>query len=871
MPDAERWQQIDQLFEAALERPPAARPAFLAEACGEDGELHREVSSLLAAAARAEDFIEASPVPSLLGTQGKRIGQTLGHYQLDALLGVGGMGEVYRAHDLRLGRGVAVKVLPPHLAQNHEAIRRFEREARAVAALSHPNILAIHDFGVEGETSYAVMELLEGETLQARLARGTLPWPEAVAIAQAVAEGLAAAHAKGIIHRDIKAANIFLTTDGRVKILDFGIARVKAALLKKEAQPALSPSGNTTKEGTLLGTPSYMSPEQVRAEKAEAPSDIFSLGCLLVEMLTGTAPFTRPTVAETLAAILRDEPPNLAKLGLTGSKLPSALDRIARRCLAKAPDDRYQNAQDLAAELAVLVERPPRSSGAFRAVVAARAPQRVNWLQLALTLTAVALLIFASLTIRQWRQRAATPLRETLAVLPLTNASQNAELDYLCDGITENLTNKLAALPQLRVLSWSAAARYKGQAVDPRAVGQQLNARRLLLGKLTQHGDQLTIAVEMVDAADGSHLWGAMYQLAQAEALDLHASIAQQIAANLNVHPTAPQQAALAKRHTANPEAWQLYLKGRFFWNQRTSESFQQAIPFFEQALRVDPQFALAYAGLADTYVLRDDAQMDYRAANEKAKEFAQRALQLDDSLAEAHATLAFAAFMLDWDWARADAEFRQTLQLNPNYATAHHWYAEYLVTQGRFDEALAEINQARELDPLSPAISKDVGVYLYFAHRFPEAVTQLRKTAELHPDFKDLNDVYSWLANAYEQQGNYPEMLRAYLTFKHLSKAPAEELQQLESGFAQTGIAGYRRAKLAILQHKLQNGGTVRAISVAHVYSMLGERDAALEWLDKAYADRHYGLTYLKVDPRFDRLRSDARFQALLRRIGLV
>lgn len=861
MTDAERWQQIDQLFEAALERLPAERAAFLAQACGTDDHLYREVSSLLAAAEKSEDFIEASPIPSLLTGHGKLIGQTLGHYQLDALLGVGGMGEVYRAHDIRLGRGVAVKVLPPHLVRNHEAIRRFEREARAVAALSHPNILAIHDFGAEHEISYAVMELLEGETLQQRLQRGCLPWPEAVQIARSIAEGLAAAHAKGIIHRDIKAANIFLTETGGVKILDFGIARVKAVLLQSEQSTGLpAVAGETTKRGTLLGTPSYMSPEQVRGEPADAPSDVFSLGCLLFEMLTGQAPFTRATHAETLAAILRDDPPALRQSPLlqANPKPPNALGQLVNRCLAKQPAERYQSAAVLADELKRL------SADA----VNTRQPTTPRWLA---PLVAVLLLALLGYGVWRWQHPPAPPQRETLAVLPLANETQDAELEYLCDGITESLTHKLAALPQLRVLAWSAAARFKTQSFEPRTVGLQLNARKLLLGKLTRHDNQLLLSVELVEAADGTHLWGATYQCPLNEAETLHTLVAQQLSAHLRLTPTGPQQLTLAKRQTTNAAAYQLYLKGRYFWNQRGGDSYARAIPFFEQAIQADPNFALAYAGLADVYVLRDDAQMSFRVAKEKAITLTQQALRLDNTLAEAHATLAFAAFMYDWNWRQAETGFQQALALNPNYATAHHWYAEYLVTQGRFDEALTEIKLAQELDPLSPAISKDIGVYLYFAHRFDAAIAQLQQTAQLHPDFADLPDVHSWLANAYEQQGAYAQTLQEYLLYKNLIHSPEAEIKLLQQGFQENGITGLRRAKLAILQQKLQRGASVRAVSVAHPHAMLGEADAAMEWLKKAYGEHHYGLTYLKVDPRFDKLHGDARFQDLLRRIGFA
>ncbi|MDX2041891.1 MAG: serine/threonine-protein kinase [Acidobacteriota bacterium] len=588
----ERWQQIEQLYHRALELDSAARAAFLGSATKADAELRREVESLLASHDEAASFIEQPPADIVAGMMAEKhsmIGRTLGHYELTSLLGAGGMGEVYRARDLRLDRDVAVKILPEHLAQDVEALRRFEREAKAVAALSHPNILSIFDFGTDEGTSYAVMELLKGETLRDRIQHGTLAWRETVEIGSAIAEGLAAAHAKNIIHRDLKPENIFLTNSGQVKILDFGIARVKRTI-SPDAE-TLTTSIETTKHGVVMGTIGYMSPEQVKGETAEAPSDIFSLGCVLYEMVSGQRPFARRTTAEMIAAILDAEP---APLSGSGNKLPAEIRRVINHCLQKKPDERYQSARDLAFDLKAMLTGK---------TISAPLPKSLNRRnRLAIRSVAVALVVLLSIT--AWLFWGSKPVGaiDSLAILPLVNASGDTNLDYLSEGITDSLINNLSQLRQLRVMARGTVFSYKDKEVDPRKVGKELKVRAVLSGKMTQRGDTLSIQADLVNASDGSQIWGDRYTRKLTDAQAILEEIARQISEKLRLRLSSAEQQLVTKRQTENPEAYRLYWNGRYYSNLFTTEDLRKGIKLMNQAVEADPTYALAHAGLSASY-----------------------------------------------------------------------------------------------------------------------------------------------------------------------------------------------------------------------------------------------------------------------------
>jgi len=853
----ERWQQIERLYHTALERAPEERAAFLQQTCAGDEELRREIESLLASHEQAGTFIEAPPgdvVAGMIAEEQARsmTGRTLGHYKLQSLLGAGGMGEVYRARDTRLDRDVAVKILPEELADNPEALRRFEREAKAVAALSHPNILSIFDFGVEAGMSYAVMELLEGETLCARLQRDDAGWREAVEIGSAIAEGLSAAHAKGIIHRDLKPENIFLTSDGQVKILDFGIARVKH-VVSPDAE-TLTTGIETTKRGVVMGTLGYMSPEQVKGAQADAPSDIFSLGCVLYEMVSGQRPFAGDTGAEVIAAILKEDPPLL-----TGSKktMPAELAAVIKRCLEKKPEQRYQSARDLAFDLrAMLTGRSPAAPA-----IARRPLRPAMWLGAAAAI--VAIVVAAWLFWGGVREQAI----DSLAVLPLVNASGDENAEYLSDGITEAIINSLSQLPQLkRVIARSTTASYKGKVVDPRKVGQELNVRAVLTGKMTQRGDDLIIGTELVNTSDGARLWGEQYTRKIADILAVQEEIVRQISEKLRLALTGEQRERLAKHHTDNIEAHRLYLKGRYHWNKVNEEGLRKSVEYYNQAIDLDPNYALAYAGLADSYYFLSNLYLPPQEAMPRSRAAAMKALQLDETLPEAHAALAVAKSQYDWAWAEADHAYKRATALNPSYASVHNIYGLFLTGMGRFGEAQTEMNRARELDPLSAYIHVGTATPALFARRYDQAIEQLRKSVTWNPDFPS---AHHNLGLAYAHKGLYEEAI-----------AEMKKAISLDSGWTNLAFLGaiYAKAGKQEEARKVLDEMRERArrehvseYGFALIHAGLGDKDRALASLEKAYTGRDEYMILLKVDQFLDGLRSDPRFTDLLRRMNLA
>ena len=746
-------------------------------------------------------------------------GTFLGPYEILQPIGSGGMGDVYRARDSRLDRHVAIKVLPEHLARDPEALGRFEREAKAVAALSHPNILAIHDFASDQGVWFAVTELLEGETLRGRVDAGPLAWRKAVETAMAVADGLSAAHAKGIIHRDLKPDNIFLTSDGRVKILDFGLARWRDASSHEGAARA------ETEPGTVLGTVNYMSPEQVRGIQADPPSDIFSLGCVIYEMVAGKQAFSRSSGAETMAAILHDEPPELTS---SGKRIPQDVDRVIRHCLEKNPHERFQSARDLAFALKALL--------ADSATVRAASPRSKRTI-------------------------------DALAVLPFTNASGDPNADYLSDGITESLINGLSQLPKLRIVARSVVFRYKGRDADPQTIGQELNVRALLTGRVMQRGENLNVQAELVDVASGSQLWGEQYNRKFADIFAVQEEIAQQISDKLRFKLTGDEKKRLSKRHTQNSEAYQLYLKGRYYWNRRLPDRVKKGIEYFQQAIEQDPNFAPAYAGIADCYgslvVYGAVAPHD---AFPKIKAAAAKALDVDENLAEAHTSMGFAKTFYDWDWKGAEREFQRAFELKLNYAPAHHYCSLLYTVLSRSEEAVAESKMAQEIEPLSIAISSGVALAYYYARRYDEAMQESRRTIELDPSFIV---AYFCLGLAEEQKGMYTEAIASHEKAVQVGPGIPRSLAALGHAYALAGQSD-RARKIIDELNQASSQRYIPPVEVVPIYAALGEVDHLFEWIDKACEDRSLWLACLPVDPRLAGARSDPRFQTLLRRLNL-
>ena len=790
-------------------------------------------------------------------------GTRLGPYEVQSPIGAGGMGEVYRARDTRLDRVVALKVLPTHMARDPVALGRFEREAKAVAALSHPNILAIYDYASHQDVHFAVMELLEGENLRGRIERVRLPWRKAVEIGVAIAEGLSAAHAKGIVHRDLKPENIFLTSDGLVKILDFGLARMTPGMgnagTGEDATTLLA--DNQTVPGTMMGTVRYMSPEQARGERADARSDIFSLGCVLYEMTAGVHPFNRNTGVETIAAILKDPP---AEISGAGNNVPPEFETLVGHCLEKNPDDRFQSARDLAFALKSM--SLAANSGQATPVRApapppkARPSVRPRWI-LASVLAAV-LLAAGS----YWWFFVGGAV-DSLAVLPLVNAGGDPNIEYLSDGITEGIINNLAQLPNVGVASRSSVFRYKDQQADPQQIAKQLNVAALLMGRLALRGDTVSISVELVDAKTNRQIWGEQYDRKLDDLLGVQSEITREISEKLRLRLSGEEQTRLAKRQTQDSEGYQLYLRGRYQWNKRTLDGMQQAIDLFQQAIAKDSRYALAYAGLADAYILLADYNvLPAREVMPRAREAAARALQIDDSLAEAHTSLGWVKLTHDWAWPDAEREFERALELSPSYALAHQMYGEYLTLTGKPDEAAAQMDLALKADPVSLPMNRAAASAAYYAGRYDQAIEQAQKTLQLEPTFVGAHVV---LGRAYQQKRQNAEAIAEFQKALQLSEGNSNELAALAQAYAVTGnLAEARKALEELKERSAQT--YVQPIWIAAILTALGDRDETFQWLQKGVADRSTWVAYLKVDPFFAPLRSDPRFTGLVQTAGL-
>ena len=751
-------------------------------------------------------------------------GTRIGPYEVITLLGEGGMGQVYRGRDPRLGRDIAIKVLPKESWHDAEAKARFEREARAVASLSHPNVIAVHDFGEEDGTFYVITELLEGSTLRERMLASSVPWRKAVEVGAEIAEGLAAAHARSIVHRDLKPENVFLTNDGRVKILDFGLAQTDPLLAARDEKVIPTTKWFQTHPGTVVGTLGYMAPEQLRGEAVDGTADIFSLGCILFEMVTSKRPFHRPSGAATIAAILNED---IARDDLR-DLVPFDVQRIIEGCLEKNPSIRFQSSRDLALTL-----RAISSSTSFTESD-----------------------LLTSLTKPKRKSKAI----DSIAVLPFTNATNDANAEYLSDGITEGIINKLSQLPKLKVMARSTAFRYKGRDADAQTVGRELRVRAVLSGRLQYVGDRFIVNVELVDSLDGSQIWGETYNSAIADLLKVQEDVSGEIAEALRLKLTGAEKKKLRKRHTENSEAYQLYLKGRYQWNKRTEESLKRGIALFREAIDSDPAFASAYSGLADSFVtLATNIPLPPHEAMPKAKAAAMKAIEIDDSHAEAWASLAAVKMWFDWDWREAESAYKRAIELNPNYATAHDGYANLLAARGRFEEAVEQITKASDLDPLSLIIAVHSGWPHYFARDYDAANHRFRKALELDEKFIPAQ---GWLGMALGQQQRYTEAIDSFQRALEVDRVPI-----LMAMLGHThAIAGHREQAeemLTALEYESQSR-YISPYDLAVIHAGLGNKEAALRELARAYEDRSAWMVFLAVDPRLDPLREETTFEEI-------
>jgi serine/threonine-protein kinase len=805
------------------------------------------------------------------------------------------MGEVYLAHDSRLRRQVAIKLLPAEFTENKDRLSRFEREAYAASSLNHPNILTIYEIGQEQGHHFIATEYVEGESLRQRLARSPMDLRETLGIVIQVADALAAAHEAGIVHRDIKPENVMLRRDGYVKVLDFGLAKLANESSKPEVEPEASTMTRVLKTdpGVVMGTASYMSPEQARAWEVDARTDIWSLGVVLYEMVAGRLPFEGGTTTDVLATILHREPPSLL---LYSGDVPGELERIVEKALTKKREERYQLARELSLDLKRLKQRVELDAELERSITPEAqlhrsvSPTAINPVAAstaeahvahtvssaeyvvgeikrhklaALLIVAVIVLGLAGLVVYYKLSGSRSAGLTSIAVLPFANAGGDANADVLSDGISESLIDKLSQLPGMKVIARSSAFKYKGKDVDPQEAANALGVEVILTGRVVQRGDQLQVRAELINARDKTQLWGEQFSRSITDVEAVQEEIARAVSEKLRVHLTGAQEQQLSKRATTNPEAYQLYLNG-VYYRRKSTPTVPTAIDYFNKAVALDPNFGLAWAGIAEAYVfMSSTGEMDPKEAVPKAKLAVTKALELDNSLAEAHVSQAL-LMMNDWDWSGADREFKRAFELNPNLAEAHLSYANLLSRLGRHEEAIAEVRRAQQIDPLDLRMRVGEPVSLFFARRYDEALQKLDSLLKLAPDNES---AVLFRAYSYDGAGRYNEAIEDYK--KSVSLGDTTMSTQCYLGYALTQ-AGRKSEAQAILEKLKTTKEYVSPAELAVLYVGLGDKEGAIASLEKAYVAHDLQMQYLKIDPHYDSLRSDPRFVELVKKVGL-
>jgi serine/threonine-protein kinase len=840
-------------------------------------------------------------------------GIRLGRYEIRSRIGAGGMGEVYLAEDTGLHRKVALKVLPTDLASNRDRMRRFEQEATATATLNHPNIAHVYEIGDSDGVCFIAMEFIDGQTLRELIHRGRADLPTLLRYLQHTAEGLAKAHAAGIVHRDLKPDNIMITRDGHAKILDFGLAKLIEPQQTLVATDIAASEAATeilqpcSRPGAVIGTVGYMSPEQAQGSGSgsgiDARSDIFSFGCILYEAVTGHRAFKGKDAIDTLNKIIREP---VAPISDFRPDLPNHLQRIVRRCLAKDPDQRYQTIKDIAIELRELrhelvsefeISASPATSAAKRIagqhstseggpISDTVSPQPAHTFsaeyivseisQHKIAATVLSVVILAVAVLGGWLFASYSPSAaqiNSVAVMPFMNETGNTEFEYLSDGLTESLINSLSQIPKLSVKARSSVFTYKGKQITPQQVARDLSVQAILNGRVLQHGEQVILQVDLVDARTGNQIWGEQYNRGMTDLLTLQSEIARDVSTKLKSKITGAEEQKIAKGYTANQEAYQLYLRGRYYWNKRTSADLKKSVEYFQQAIDKDPAYGLAYAALAEGYILFP--QYDVTSPQDaipKARAAAQKAIEIDESLAEAHNALATVKSNYDWKFPEAEAEWQKAIALNPNYATAHQWYAEFLLGMGRYDEALAELKRAQELDPLSLIIYVVLGEAYRVKGEYDQAIEQQKKALEIDPNFAR---AHLYLARAYQQKGLFEEAADEFSKAFVLMGSSTEDASRfsaaLKAAYKTSGAKGYWQTMAELLTTRAPAMGVPvpPAIVLAGFWAQAGQPDKAFELFEQAYQARDEGVLHLK-DPIYAPLRSDPRYADLLRRVGL-
>jgi serine/threonine-protein kinase len=787
------------------------------------------------------------------------IGETLGHYRILEKIGSGGMGEVYRARDEWLGRDVAVKVLPPDLVADESVRKRLRKEAQALSKLNHPNIEILFELGSQEGTEFLVVEYVPGVTLGARLAQGPLPEREIARLGVQLANGLAAAHSQGVVHCDLKPGNLRITPDGRLKILDFGIA--KSLRVTRETSKYEVTTESTTGDQTLVGTLPYMAPEQLRFEPADARSDLYSAGTVLYEMAAGQRAFRDAVAPRLTDAILHQLPVPPRALN---ARISPELERIILKCLQKEPENRYQSAAELEVDLRQLTTLElPRAGTGVRPLPVWR---RHRGMATALGVVVLAILVGLSVA-RWWEQRAgrtAPGQIQSLAVLPLQNLSGDPQKDYFADGMTDLLITDLSQISALRVISRTTMMQYKGTRKPLPQIARELRVEGVIEGSVSSSENRVRITAKLIQGANDKSLWAETYEREAQDVLKLQGDVASAIADEIRIAVTPLERARLTSAAPVVPAAYEAYLKGRDRWHKGTEHDWQQARLYFEQAAQLDPNYASAYAGLADYYWETDT--LPPRVAMPKAKQYAFEALELDPALAEAHTSLGAVRFLADWNWPEAERDFRRALELSPGDVEAHRMYSAYLSAMGRAEEALAEIRKAQELDPHSIATQTTVGWRFYYARRYDQAVEQCGKSLELEPDSVDSHDC---LGLSYLAKKMYEKAIAECQRAVDLSGNDLNRAVGLARAQALAGNQAAARKALSELRARTTRSYVPPSL-FAQIHLALGEKKQGLAWLETAYADRDGYLVWLKVDPAFDSVRSDLAFQNLMRRLDL-
>jgi serine/threonine protein kinase/Flp pilus assembly protein TadD len=789
------------------------------------------------------------------------IGEKIGHYKVQSAIGAGGMGEIYRASDTRLRRDVAIKILPENLMKDASAIERFRREAYAASALNHPNILTIFDIGEHDGHHFIATEFVEGETLRQKMQGAGLNLTEILDITVQVTSALIAAHDAGIVHRDIKPENIMVRTDGYVKVLDFGIAK-----LTEQESPEIDANAATlvqsiTAKGMILGTAFYMSPEQARGLVVDRRSDVFSLGAVIYEMTARKLPFSGATIADVIASILKSEPPPLSAIV---KNLPPEFERIVARSLNKKRIERYQTMKDFAEDLKQIRQRLEFETELQRIHISndvfASSGKGFSLEH------ATQILPKNSFPPRRTRTRKAI---DSLAVLPFVNSGKDAETEYLADGITEGIINSLSKLPKLRVVPRSTVFRYKGRENDLQEIGHELGVRAVFAGRILQIGDSLIVNAELVDIANEAQIWGEQYRREMTDIFMLLDEITEDISEKLKLKLSGEDKKQLSKRYTENTEAYQSYLKGRYFvTSKRTEEWIKKGIEYFQKAIDLDPNYALAYSGIAEAYGFLASSTGGWapRNAYPKAEAAAMKALELDETLGEAHCSLGFSRLLYDWDFPEAERQFQKAIEFSPKYPNSHDGYGFYLKAVGRHPEAIEKCRQAQTLDPLSPFAHVSLGYAYYFARDYEKAIDECRKALEMD---KHSTFAYRNLGLAYLQQGKIEKAIEALTNAVKYSQGGLAFESYL--GFAY-GVAGKRAEAFEVLAslEDMDKERYVPAYNFAIIYAGLGDLDKSFEWFEQARKERSGFLPFLKVEPVVDGLRGDSRFDDLLKKIGL-